>query len=118
MSEQQRALVVEDEAAIRNLFVSIGINRGFEVKAVGTVAEAMKAIEEEKFNILFVDFKLQDGTGNQVAKAMKEKHPETLRISISSDPGQFERDLIVLALRKPFTSKDIREHLDYGRRST
>jgi PAS domain S-box-containing protein len=58
-----RILLVEDHADTARALVRLLERRGYNVRAAGTMAAALSAIGEERFDLLICDIGLPDGTG-------------------------------------------------------
>ena len=84
-----RILLVEDDRPVRERLAEIIAKwRGGElVAAVGTVSQAMDAIQNDPIDLLITDLRLPDGHGVQVIRALREKHPaaEAMVISVLAD---------------------------------
>jgi PAS domain S-box-containing protein len=70
-----RLLVVEDHADTALLLKRLLEASGHVVEIAGTVAEALKAAERESFDVLVSDLGLPDGTGCELMRQMRERHP-------------------------------------------
>lgn len=77
----RRILVVEDEKGAREVLVEILGAMGFEVAAVGTVAEA-RAQSDEPWALL-CDVVLPDGTGDRLAAELQGRWPGLVVILMS-----------------------------------
>lgn len=63
---------------------------GIEVRGTAkTVAEAVRAVRAEAFDILILDLKLPDGDGLDVLRVAAEAHPRIDCIVLSSEVGEF-----------------------------
>jgi excisionase family DNA binding protein len=60
-SGQPTVLVVDDDESLQSLFKIFLKKIGFSRVVVGTVKEALAALEKQKFDLLFLDLKLPDG---------------------------------------------------------
>src|SRR6266853_1208122 len=60
-SGQPTVLVVDDDESLQNLFKLFLKKIGFSRVVVGTVKEAIAALEKQKFDLVFLDLKLPDG---------------------------------------------------------
>jgi DNA-binding response OmpR family regulator len=82
-----RVLLVDDDAAVRNM-MNQGLERkGFEVVAAASVTEALKRITSESFDVLITDLHMPDpGDGFTVVSAMRHSHPDALTLVVSGYP--------------------------------
>src|SRR3979411_3448919 len=60
-SGQPTVLVVDDDESLQNLFKLFLKKIGFSRVVVGTVKEALAALDKQKFDLIFLDLKLPDG---------------------------------------------------------
>lgn len=77
VGEGRSLLVVEDDEALRARLAVAMTRRGFEVRAVGTVEEALVAARRDTPELALVDLRLPDGDGLQVVRALHELDPRT-----------------------------------------
>ena len=81
-SGQPTVLVVDDDESLQNLFKLFLRKIGFSRVVVGTVKEALAALEKQKFDFVFLDLKLPDGPADDVYDAIK-KTSRAVRLSSS-----------------------------------
>ncbi len=91
-----KVLIVEDDVATRKGLDLAIRELGGQTRSVGTAAEAARAIEDFKPEVLVVDVHLPDGDGIEVLRAARETDPERDGIVIT---GQASVDSAVEALR-------------------
>ena len=73
----QTVLVIDDERDIRELLTITLGRMDLKVDAVGTVAEARRALGERSYDLCFTDMRLPDGTGHEVIELIAASHPDT-----------------------------------------
>jgi len=73
---QQTVLVIDDERDIRELLTITLGRMDLQVDAVGTVADARRALEERSYDLCFTDMRLPDGNGHEVIELIAAKHPD------------------------------------------
>ena len=73
----QTVLVIDDERDIRELLTITLGRMDLQVEAVGTVAEARRALGERSYDLCFTDMRLPDGTGHEVIELIAATHPDT-----------------------------------------
>jgi len=72
-----RALVVDDEAAARDLLRAMVESRGAEVSAVGSAGEALLALQLGVFDVLIADIGMPERDGFWLIHAVRESsHPQ------------------------------------------
>ena len=76
-SESPRVLVVDDEADIRELLDLTLVRMGLSVDCAGTVAEARRLLERERYNLCLTDMRLPDGEGLDIVRLIAADHGET-----------------------------------------
>ncbi|HSN55750.1 MAG TPA: sigma-54 dependent transcriptional regulator [Candidatus Sulfomarinibacteraceae bacterium] len=111
-------LVVEDEAAQRRLMAEILAREGFSVRAVGTVDEALAAIDDEVPDLVLCDWRMPGRDGGELLAEVRRRalgcgfvvmtaygsiaHAmEAVRLGADDYLSKpFERDALLLALRR------------------
>ncbi|KRE88726.1 two-component system response regulator [Frateuria sp. Soil773] len=73
----QTVLVIDDERDIRELLTITLGRMDLQVDAVGTVAEARRALGERSYDLCFTDMRLPDGTGHEIVELIAASHPDT-----------------------------------------
>jgi two-component system response regulator PilR (NtrC family) len=73
----QTVLVIDDERDIRELLTITLGRMDLQVDAVGTVAEARRALTERNYDLCFTDMRLPDGNGQQIIELIAETCPDT-----------------------------------------
>jgi two-component system response regulator PilR (NtrC family) len=58
-----RLLVVDDEPDLRTLYELTLMREGYDVESAGSVAEAWRLLESQRYELLITDMRLPDGTG-------------------------------------------------------
>ncbi|HJW05471.1 MAG TPA: sigma-54 dependent transcriptional regulator [Rhodanobacter sp.] len=72
----QTVLVIDDERDIRELLTITLGRMDLQVDAVGTVAEARRALAERNYDLCFTDMRLPDGTGHEIIELIAAEHPD------------------------------------------
>jgi DNA-binding response OmpR family regulator len=86
--ENTRLLLVDDESSIRLTLGTILERRGFQVTAVGTVSEALAAMQESKYDVLVSDLNIgQPYDGFTIASAMRRLQPTVATVMITGFPA-------------------------------
>jgi len=111
---QPTVLVVDDDESLQNLFKVFLRKIGFSRVVVGTVKEALAAIEKQKFDLIFLDLKLPDGPADYVYDAAKEQQPDSPIVIITGYPDSAMLDRIlargpITVLKKPLKVEQLRE---------
>ncbi len=114
MKDMLRSLVVDDEAAIRQLVRTLLETAGHQVVTASNGHEALNTLRDElPLALAVIDISLGDVSGLEVVKACRRLRPNTAIIAISGylghDSIELRRELgnegVRRALPKPFGSQ-------------
>ncbi|MDA8408124.1 MAG: response regulator [Deltaproteobacteria bacterium] len=116
-------LVIDDEPDMLWVLESVLRSQNFDVIKASTGAEALALAPKTELEIAFLDAKLPDMEGLEIARLIKLSHPSTQLIMISG--YYYEHDdkiqdalrtgLIVHFIPKPFSNSTIIEALKTAR---
>jgi DNA-binding response OmpR family regulator len=82
-----RVLLVDDDAAVRDVMTETLSRRGFNVVAASSVTEALRLIAIESFDVLITDLHMPHaGDGFTVVTAMRHSQPNALTLIVSGYP--------------------------------
>jgi DNA-binding NtrC family response regulator len=107
-------LVVDDDESLQNLFKLFLKKIGFSRVVVGTVKEAIAALEKQKFDLVFLDLKLPDGPADDVYDFVKRDQPDCPIIIITGYPDSEMLDRIlakgpITVLKKPLKTEQLQQ---------
>ena len=113
-SGQPTVLVVDDDESLQNLFKLFLKKIGFSRVVVGTVKEAIAALEKQKFDLVFLDLKLSDGPADDVYDFVKREQPDCPVIIITGYPDSEMLDRIlakgpITVLKKPLKTEQLQQ---------
>jgi excisionase family DNA binding protein len=113
-SGQPTVLVVDDDESLQNLFKLFLKKIGFSRVVVGTVKEAIAALEKQKFDLIFLDLKLPDGPADDVYDFVKREQPDCPVIIITGYPDSEMLDRIlakgpITVLKKPLKTEQLQQ---------
>ncbi len=113
-SGQPTVLVVDDDASLQSLFKIFLKKIGFSRVVVGTVKEALVALDKQKFDLIFLDLKLPDGPADDVYDTAKEEQPDCPIVVITGYPDSEMLDRIlakgpITVLKKPLKVEQLKE---------
>ena len=113
-SGQPTVLVVDDDESLQNLFKVFLKKIGFSRVVVGTVKEALAALEKQHFDLLFLDLKLPDGPADDVYEAAKDIDPNLPIVVITGYPDSAMLNRIlskgpVTVLKKPLKVEQLKQ---------
>ncbi len=80
----KKAIIIDDENRTRELIAKMVNSFGFDIEAIPAgenVQSGIKAIEEMKPDIVFLDIQMPDGTGFDVLKSVKNKDFEVIFVT-------------------------------------
>ena len=105
-------LVVDDDMAVCRILHRMLSDEEYQVQISQSVADALGAIDQKPFDVYVMDYKLQDGTGLDVAERIRSKGSEAPIILISGyDPSavalRAEKLRIFDIIEKPFSRATI-----------
>lgn len=114
--KENRVLVVDDDARVRDILVDIAGAEGATIVAVGTGEKALAEIRRQAFDLVLLDLVLPDMSGINVLKEIKRHSPQTSVAIITGygdDPIAAEALSLgpMILLRKPFAVQDVRQVL-------
>ena len=113
-SGQPTVLVVDDDESLQSLFKIFLKKIGFSRIVVGTVKDAIAALEKQKFDLLFLDLKLPDGPADDVYDVAKEADPNLPIVIITGYPDSEMLDRIlakgpVTVIKKPLKIEQLQQ---------
>ena len=114
---KKKILIVDDEAGIVQEIEEFLEEEGYEVHTADTAKAGIKLIEEIHPDVILIDVKLPDASGNEVLRACKEKSPETKTIMVTGYVDQSVMDEAEMIgrdtfLQKPFDLVKITEEIE------
>ena len=119
MNERKKILVVDDEEHIRDSLGFMLEKMGYTVKTEKDASNALNLLEQEHFDIIVSDVTMPKINGHELARRLREEHPEIHIILIS---GFREEELLEAAeggairpdcyLAKPFSMHDLQSCLE------
>lgn len=92
-SDKTRVMIVEDHQVVAEGLAAL-INDQHDMKVVGhagSVAESIARAAELKPDLALIDFRLTDGTGADVAVAIRQTRPETKLIFLTREDTEAAR---------------------------
>jgi len=105
---QEHALVIDDEAGIRNLVRTVMETEGYRVSEASDLAAGLAALRDAgRLDLVLIDHTLGEETAEEAVKSARALHPRARVILASGHPqselgGRYNgQELVFLA--KPFT---------------
>lgn len=111
-------LLVDDEELIRTFLHDVLMKAGYNVRHAATGREAVVHCESQHFDLIMMDFWLEDMDGVQAMRNIRELCPDARVIFMTGDPSIEEIHAIVRKegadgfITKPFELSDILEAVE------
>ncbi len=109
----ERILIVDDEDGMRRLLSRVLSREGYETSAVGSGAEALRLVANERFDLVVTDIKMPEMDGLELLAELKEYEP-SLPIIVITAYGTIENAVQALRsgdydyIAKPFENDEIK----------
>ena len=84
---QSRVLLVDDEAAFREVVERQLTMEGFEVTCAGLGGEALALMKKSQFDVVLLDYHMPDMDGVEVLQKMKESNIRTRVVMLTAETG-------------------------------
>jgi PAS domain S-box-containing protein len=113
-----RALVVDDEADARDLMRALLESRGAEVVTVGSADDALRAVQQQPFDVMFCDIAMPTHDGYTLIRAIRQLPADlggnTPAVAVTAYAGPREREAAIEAgydwhLAKPIDFEELIE---------
>jgi CheY-like chemotaxis protein len=103
---EKRILVVDDDAAIRTLLLTVLRRRGLAVDTAKNGAEAMEKLQRCSYAVMLLDLMMPVASGWQVLDYLRQMdafaRPAVILLTAGSEPRGASPDLVMGTIRKPF----------------
>jgi len=119
MEKHGNVLIVDDEPGMCWILETALTDNGYQATAVDTAAEAITATENNRYDVVFIDAKLPDANGLQIAQQFSDRYPK-MKLIIMSGFYSSKEDLkdtevdyekVSFFLGKPFDFQEIYQML-------
>lgn len=80
-------LLVEDDPLLRDAFRLLLEDAGYRVREAGTVAGALRSVDELRPSLILLDLGLPDGPGLDIVRTLRQR-PETREIPVVALTGR------------------------------
>jgi two-component system, OmpR family, response regulator len=109
-----RILVVDDEPLVCDSFKRMLVYCGHEVETVGSGAEALALLEQEKFDLIVIDYAMPGMKGDELAGRIKTRmtNQPIIMITASAEMLQSSGNPLLgvdCVLGKPFPLEQLRD---------
>jgi DNA-binding NtrC family response regulator len=109
----ERILIVDDEDGMRRLLSRVLTREGYDTSTVGSGAEALRLVSNERFDLVVTDIKMPEMDGLQLLAELKDYEP-SLPIIVITAYGTIENAVQALRsgaydyIAKPFENDEIK----------
>src|SRR5579864_2363898 len=107
-------LIVDDEPSIRETCADVAEQSGMKATTVATAEEALEVLEHAAVDIVLTDLMLQDTSGLDLLKRVRDTHP-TVPVIVLTQYGTIDSAVAATRLgaidyvTKPFRIEELRE---------
>lgn len=110
---ERRAIVIDDDEAVRNVVVDALTALGFEVCSAPEGEAGLALLKDFRADVAIIDFLMPRMNGAQVARAAQKLHPGLPVVFVSgySDTLALDEITDAVVLRKPFEISDLERAL-------
>ncbi|HEX9077699.1 MAG TPA: response regulator [Anaerolineae bacterium] len=107
-----RILIIDDDAAIREIAAKFLGIRGYQVTAVGTGSEGISSFKRSGFDLVVTDLGMPGMSGWEVAHAIKRMNPKTLVVLMTGwaatlDEEKVKESGVDRIIHKPFQVDEV-----------
>lgn len=102
-------LIIDDELIMRDAIQIVLKDNAFETETASNGTAGVEWLKQRAFDLVIVDFRLPDINGMEVLAQVKQLHPKTKYILITTSPpfDATEGETELLCLRKPFSDEEL-----------
>ncbi|HSP34382.1 MAG TPA: response regulator [Thermoanaerobaculia bacterium] len=101
-----RALIVEDDPAIRRLVVKLLARHNFEVDSAAEGRTAMEKLRSQRYSVVVLDLMVPEVNGFELIEYLKKQKVDTPVAVVSAVSQQalsnLDLDIVKLVISKPF----------------
>jgi DNA-binding NtrC family response regulator len=84
MDTTRKLLVVDDDAAMRQMLASLFRDRGFQVHEAASAADALERAQESEFDVVLTDVRMPGRSGIELVGELHRLRPQTLAIVMTA----------------------------------
>jgi len=114
--KKMKMLLIDDDEWIRDSLSIFFESEGCRINALETAEEGLEALKKDRYDIIFVDYRLPGMDGLDFLKKIKETYPSAIKILITAyGTINVASEAIHMGIEdlieKPFTTKTIETSL-------
>jgi two-component system phosphate regulon response regulator OmpR len=91
MNEVVNVLVVDDEAAIRQVFARVLTEQGYRVQTASDAKTALSMLEESSFAAVISDIRMPGMSGIDLARELRARKLDVPVVVVTGNPGEASR---------------------------
>ncbi|MCM8800540.1 MAG: response regulator [Candidatus Omnitrophica bacterium] len=113
-----KILIVDDDKEILDFFKNLLKDKPYDITMVNTGKDALRKIEEDGFDLVFLDIILKDTTGIELCSKMRQIRKDLDIVLITGHPEKAEQiqDRVSGCLYKPFEIQKIFQEIERVRK--
>jgi CheY-like chemotaxis protein len=108
----KKILVVDDNEMLCGLACDILRTEGYRAVPASNAAEALRAFEEEEFDLLVTDFQMPGMSGLELARAVRNRNPD-FPVIVMTAFGPVDCEHVTLWLPKEYLFPNLLEKIRY-----
>lgn len=89
-----RILFVEDHADTRTIIAAMLGSSGYEVATAGDCEEGLRYARAGGFDLILLDYKYEDGTGEELCRLIRQSHTRTPILFFSGVDPKLQREAL------------------------
>lgn len=97
MKQYVKILIIDDEEALRSIFVQRLNRKGYDTMQAGTAEEGMACVKENLLDVALLDLKLPDGDGLSLLPRIKQLQPD-IQVVMLTGHGTIESAIEAMKL--------------------
>jgi DNA-binding response OmpR family regulator len=97
MDSKIKVLAVDDDRLLRLSMELLLEEQGYDVDTVASLATAMDALDQYRYDLVFTDLTLPDGNGLQVVRYARQSNPDSKVILFTGSEDGLDVDEILRA---------------------
>lgn len=105
--KQKSVLIVDDEAAVRDLVQALLRHGGYQVEAAENAAEALTKLEGKPFDLVITDLVMPGMKGDELAREIKKRRPDLPVVLLTGHTPEVLSPDFSLVLSKPFSREQL-----------
>lgn len=86
MNQGGHVLIIDDEASLRQTMARILLRVGFQVTTVANAKECFEVLNQQSFDLVYLDIRLPDMNGLEILKSIRSEFPELPIILFTAQP--------------------------------